>query len=459
MFASWFAPLVMTAGLVGGDVVEAVVISGEYSPVEVAQATPAPSAPAPKPVTPAPQPSACDSCGACDSCSDPCSECKKCGKPWHAKKAKPACASCDECQPCAQTKLHCVKCGIVKPIHSHAKCATCEPACETCVKEKPVHHHHAKPCATCEPCEPCATAAPCATCEPACKTCHKPSHKLFAKKGCKSDCAACGSDCGCGDAAPSSQPSSGPQPAPNLKPAPVPQKAPSAPGSPFASYEEEEKPGLLGRFLGFVGGRKKAKMPRTSRPTHEEIVVNEEVVGQVVTSQSQCAACDAKAQVQSQGVSVTEVVVAEPAELPQSVVSSPSSVPPASVLQTTTDVIVPSRALVETKVAKGEVDRSVVPASSGTGMDHAADYAWIQGKLEKVHVRGGAWVVRYAPLDREDVHGGRVVLAKDGRVDAFKEGDVVRVHGEVLREKSSSYLSAPLYRISQMQLVKPAAVK
>ena len=43
----------------------------------------------------------------------------------------------------------------------------------------------------------------------------------------------------------------------------------------------------------------------------------------------------------------------------------------------------------------------------------AADYSKVVGQLYYVHIDGGVWILRYAPLSQEDGNGGSVVLAHD----------------------------------------------
>jgi hypothetical protein len=87
---------------------------------------------------------------------------------------------------------------------------------------------------------------------------------------------------------------------------------------------------------------------------------------------------------------------------------------------------------------------------------HAADYSNLTGQLFYVHADGGLWVLRYAPLATEDANGGGVVLARDRGMDSYRDGDLVTVHGEVLRARGSIYLGAPLYRASSIRLVDRA---
>jgi hypothetical protein len=88
-----------------------------------------------------------------------------------------------------------------------------------------------------------------------------------------------------------------------------------------------------------------------------------------------------------------------------------------------------------------------------TRVERAADYSWLTGQLFYVHADGGLWVLRYAPLWKEDPNGGSVVLARDRQMDSYREGDLVTVHGEILSSKGSPYLGGPLYRAQSIQLV------
>jgi hypothetical protein len=83
----------------------------------------------------------------------------------------------------------------------------------------------------------------------------------------------------------------------------------------------------------------------------------------------------------------------------------------------------------------------------------AADYSHLTGQLSYVHADGGLWVLRYAPLAQEDAHGGSVVLARDHRMDSYREGDLVTVEGQVLKQRGSAHLGGPLYQIRTISLV------
>jgi hypothetical protein len=85
---------------------------------------------------------------------------------------------------------------------------------------------------------------------------------------------------------------------------------------------------------------------------------------------------------------------------------------------------------------------------------HAPDYSWLTGQLFYVHADGGLWVLRYAPLSTEDANGGGVVLARDLRMDSYRNGDLVTVHGQLLGKKASMYLGAPEFQGKTIELIE-----
>jgi hypothetical protein len=87
-------------------------------------------------------------------------------------------------------------------------------------------------------------------------------------------------------------------------------------------------------------------------------------------------------------------------------------------------------------------------------VDRAADFSWLTGQLFFVHADGGLWVLRYAPLWKEDSNGGGVVLARDRDMNTYREGDLVTVHGEILQQKGSVFLGGPLYRAHAIELIE-----
>jgi hypothetical protein len=84
----------------------------------------------------------------------------------------------------------------------------------------------------------------------------------------------------------------------------------------------------------------------------------------------------------------------------------------------------------------------------------SADYSKLTGQLFFVHTDGGRWVVRYAPISKEDKFGGSVVLARDVQMQAFNEGDLICVEGQVLSEKSGLPLGGALYQAASINLVE-----
>jgi hypothetical protein len=84
---------------------------------------------------------------------------------------------------------------------------------------------------------------------------------------------------------------------------------------------------------------------------------------------------------------------------------------------------------------------------------NAPDYSSLTGQLFFVHADGGLWVLRYAPVWKEDQFGGSVVLARDLRMDSFREGDLVTVRGEILDRGRTKYVGGPLYRGQAITLI------
>ncbi len=87
-------------------------------------------------------------------------------------------------------------------------------------------------------------------------------------------------------------------------------------------------------------------------------------------------------------------------------------------------------------------------------VDRAPDYSWLTGQLFYVHADGGLWVLRYAPLWKEDPNGGSMVLARDLRMDNYHEGDLVTVHGDIISQHGSEFLGGPLYQVRSIKLIE-----
>ena len=86
-------------------------------------------------------------------------------------------------------------------------------------------------------------------------------------------------------------------------------------------------------------------------------------------------------------------------------------------------------------------------------VNSAADYSSLTGQLFYVHADGGVWVLRYAPLGKEDPNGGSVVLARDRRMDSYREGDLVTVEGRAISQQGSPRLGGALYQVQSIRLV------
>lgn len=109
-------------------------------------------------------------------------------------------------------------------------------------------------------------------------------------------------------------------------------------------------------------------------------------------------------------------------------------------------------AAVNVKTPTGTVvAHPMVNSHSGPLYGHAEDYTWLVGQLQRIHMPGGKWKLRYTPIDEEDRWGGSVVLAPDIRLTKFEDGENVYVEGEVLNPRASLYLAGPLYRIRTIQ--------
>jgi homeobox protein ESX1 len=87
---------------------------------------------------------------------------------------------------------------------------------------------------------------------------------------------------------------------------------------------------------------------------------------------------------------------------------------------------------------------------------HAADYTWLQGILDKHYL--GHLNLRYCDCTVEDTWGGKVRLLDDPRLAQLKEGDVVFVEGELVRDQAqapgSTWKQYPTYRVREVQLVQ-----
>ena len=79
---------------------------------------------------------------------------------------------------------------------------------------------------------------------------------------------------------------------------------------------------------------------------------------------------------------------------------------------------------------------------------HDAEYRWLSGELQFVHVRN-AWRLRYASVDEEDRYGGSVTLTEMGSMDSFSNGQFVRVEGCMVNPESKE--PCPAFRVTSIQ--------
>jgi hypothetical protein len=61
---------------------------------------------------------------------------------------------------------------------------------------------------------------------------------------------------------------------------------------------------------------------------------------------------------------------------------------------------------------------------------HAEDYSWVQGQAEYSRL-SKAWRLRYASVDEVDRYGGSVTLIENDLVQKLKDGQYVRVQGQI----------------------------
>jgi len=96
--------------------------------------------------------------------------------------------------------------------------------------------------------------------------------------------------------------------------------------------------------------------------------------------------------------------------------------------------------------------RSYGDITADPKFSHAADYTWLVGKLQYVHGKD-QWRVRFTSVDEEDRYGGSVTLqGLAHRFADFKDGQMVRVEGQVVDADSRDV--APAYRMMDIQNVE-----
>lgn len=141
----------------------------------------------------------------------------------------------------------------------------------------------------------------------------------------------------------------------------------------------------------------------------------------------------------------TETIQASaiPAHVPE---VQPPEAPPAPVVQATWQEPGHIRATLTQR-------RRPASSDSASPLERSSDYRWLVGELQYVHVRD-AWRLRYAAPDEEDRHGGSVTLVETGSMTGYRNGQIVRVEGELVDPDAAD--PSPAYRVRRLQ---PVAVE
>lgn len=116
----------------------------------------------------------------------------------------------------------------------------------------------------------------------------------------------------------------------------------------------------------------------------------------------------------------------------------------------------PVEAVPAVRQGGGSVPPPVEPAVRRQGMyDHAPDHSWLVGVLDKHY--HGHFNLRYCDHATDDDWGGKVILEDDPRLGQFKDGDRVRVEGEIVREDGKAVRGTwnhfPRYRVKTVERV------
>lgn len=68
-------------------------------------------------------------------------------------------------------------------------------------------------------------------------------------------------------------------------------------------------------------------------------------------------------------------------------------------------------------------------------VSYAEDYSWVKGQLRKI---GEQWLVVYTGDEKDDLFGGRFVLAPQVNMSNCRTGDLVHVRGQVIAGRENS---------------------
>jgi hypothetical protein len=84
---------------------------------------------------------------------------------------------------------------------------------------------------------------------------------------------------------------------------------------------------------------------------------------------------------------------------------------------------------------------------------HAADYSWVAGRLRFNPVEGGFWTLIYEKTSgpgQSEPYGGHFVLKSapgTTPLAGFKDGDLVCVHGRVLKDQMGIEMAGTYYEV------------
>lgn len=98
-----------------------------------------------------------------------------------------------------------------------------------------------------------------------------------------------------------------------------------------------------------------------------------------------------------------------------------------------------------------QMSASVVIPAPKSRLDRAADYCWLQGEVD-CHYRGYKELRFRSPAEDEAI-GGKVRLVDDPRLAELKDGDLILVEGELLKDLASAG-SYPRYQVRSVKVVE-----
>jgi hypothetical protein len=84
-----------------------------------------------------------------------------------------------------------------------------------------------------------------------------------------------------------------------------------------------------------------------------------------------------------------------------------------------------------TEATAKENTEAETTVSDGQRYGHDPNYHWLVGTLDYSRIQD-AWVLRYGSYEAEDRYGGCVTLVAPGRGVALKQGQTVRVEGDLI---------------------------